>query len=435
MHLHALLLILPLLATAAPQHIEPASIFGVRWFLGEKFRFQEPVSVVRREVAVSHLLLFFNTLQPWPQLAFSVLIADKSYGCLEQRVETKVTASHHSNFNELASALGDNSTFFIQKCRILFEDEAFLQRTDSVAYSISANSSSQDILLFASSLRSPSFGPTALTVFGDWGVMSNFSKQSDLSQPITECLMKEVEGRKEIRVMLLLGDLAYDLEGSSYVSFFKYLQPFSSQLALLMTPGNHESIKHKDIFQLVKHSFHSPFWEHFYGYFDMVQLGNYVFLGYASEHLFPWLGRDSNYSSLFREELQAEFGDFPTLFELQLSPQTKQQLRKHTVVGYSHYPIFCSEEDEHERCDNYQKQHLPILAHLQDAGMALFFSGHLHFYERSRQICRREGQLQPSPQTGPNYQSNEDCTIFVLEGAAGNNYFVETSQHCTHGLT
>lgn len=299
------LLLLALLAPAQPNHPPAtelaASVFGVRWFLGEKFRFQQPVSLVQREEAVSHLLLFFNTLQPWPQLAFSVLIEGTSHNCTPQQVTTRTTANHHKNFNELASNLGENSTFHIQKCRILFPDEAFLEQTDSIAYSITANLDSQDILLFSSKLRSPSFkgAPTALTVFGDWGVMSNFSKQSQLSQPITECLMKEVEGRKEIRLMLLLGDLAYDLEGSSYISFFKYLQPFSSQLALLLTPGNHESIKHKDIFQLVKHSFHSPSWSHFYGYFDMVKLGSHVFLGYASEHLFPWLGRDSNYSSLF----------------------------------------------------------------------------------------------------------------------------------------
>lgn len=57
--------------------------------------------------------------------------------------------------------------------------------------------------------------------------MSNFSKQSNVSQPITDCLLREIESRKEIRVMLLLGDLAYDLEGASYANFFKYLQPFS----------------------------------------------------------------------------------------------------------------------------------------------------------------------------------------------------------------
>lgn len=88
--------------------------------MGEKFRFQEAVTFVKREVAVSHLLLFFNTLQQWPQLNFSVLVEGESYGCIEERVNVEVTANHHKNFNELASALGTNSTFFIQKCRILF---------------------------------------------------------------------------------------------------------------------------------------------------------------------------------------------------------------------------------------------------------------------------------------------------------------------------
>lgn len=170
-----------------------------------------------------------------------MVIEEKAYDCIPQQVAIKTTANHHRNFNELASALGDNSTFYIQKCRVLFSEESFLKQTDSIAYSITARNHSQNILLFASSLRSPSFAgtPTTLTVFGDWGVMSNFSKQGRLSAPITECLWREVEKRSEVRLMLLLGDLAYDLEGSSYVSFLKYLQPFSAQLALLFTPGNH----------------------------------------------------------------------------------------------------------------------------------------------------------------------------------------------------
>lgn len=50
----------------------------------------------------------------------------------------------------------------------------------------------------------------------------------------------------------------------------------------------------------------------------MVKLGDYVFVGYSSEAFFPGLAKDSN-SSLFQEELEEEFGDFFTLFELQFS--------------------------------------------------------------------------------------------------------------------
>ena len=42
-----------------------------------------------------------------------------------------------------------------------------------------------------------------------------------------------------MRLMVLLGDLGYDLEGESYIDFLKYLQQFSSRTAILLTPGNH----------------------------------------------------------------------------------------------------------------------------------------------------------------------------------------------------
>lgn len=41
--------------------IEAESIFGVRWFLGEKFRFQPPLPILEDEPTNCHLMLMFNT--------------------------------------------------------------------------------------------------------------------------------------------------------------------------------------------------------------------------------------------------------------------------------------------------------------------------------------------------------------------------------------
>jgi hypothetical protein len=90
-------------------------------------------------------------------------------------------------------------------------------------------------------LRSPVYAEEELSmaVLGDWGLMTNFSKQFKLSEPITDCLHAQIDQRQNLRLLLLLGDLAYDLEGQSYVKFITYLSGFSSQIVILLTPGNH----------------------------------------------------------------------------------------------------------------------------------------------------------------------------------------------------
>lgn len=34
-----------------------------------------------------------------------------------------------------------------------------------------------------------------MAVLGDWGVMTNYSKQSNVSEPITDCLLNKMERR------------------------------------------------------------------------------------------------------------------------------------------------------------------------------------------------------------------------------------------------
>ncbi len=64
--------------------------------------------------------------------------------------------------------------------------------------------------------------------------------------------------------------------------------------------------------------------------------------------------------------------------------------------------------------------------------MQLYLSGHLHIYERSKQICSngtmfREGAKLDNATL---FRKEGDCSVFVIEGAAGNNYYVETERHC-----
>lgn len=39
--------------------------------------------------------------------------------------------------------------------------------------------------------------------------------------------------------MLFGGDLAYDFEGQMYIKMLKYLQPLTSRIVTIVSPGNH----------------------------------------------------------------------------------------------------------------------------------------------------------------------------------------------------
>lgn len=54
--------------------------------------------------------------------------------------------------------------------------------------------------------------------------------------------------------------------------------------------------------------------------------------------------------------LEKEYGDYYNLFQQQLTETTKKILQNnYTVFVYSHYPIYASEDDEHEDGPRYRK--------------------------------------------------------------------------------
>ena len=45
---------------------------------------------------------------------------------------------------------------------------------------------------------------------------------------------------------IFLGDIAYKLQGDQYISMLKYMQPMTSRICFMATPGNHDTVHHKD---------------------------------------------------------------------------------------------------------------------------------------------------------------------------------------------
>ena len=52
-------------------------------------------------------------------------------------------------------------------------------------------------------------------------------------------LKKTLKDNQNIGMMVFGGDLAYDFEGQMYIDMLKYLQPITSQIVTIGTPGNH----------------------------------------------------------------------------------------------------------------------------------------------------------------------------------------------------
>ena len=54
--------------------------------------------------------------------------------------------------------------------------------------------------------------------------------------------------------------------------------------------------------------------------------------------------------------------------------------------------------------------------------MKLYFSGHIHVYERTKPICP-DGTFSTQNDSDT---YNSSCPVYVVEGAGGNDLFVET---------
>jgi hypothetical protein len=65
-----------------------------------------------------------------------------------------------------------------------------------------------------------------------------------------------------------------------------------------------------------------------------------------------------------------------------------------------------------------------------DIGMDLHLAGHLHYYERTHTLCWDKIKLEETIKKNDTLQNDTpvyhtDCPIYIIEGAAGNDYFEE----------
>ena len=54
-----------------------------------------------------------------------------------------------------------------------------------------------------------------------------------------------LEEDKDVCLTIFLGDIAYDFVGEKYFAMLKKIEPLSSRIAFMATPGNHDYLYHE----------------------------------------------------------------------------------------------------------------------------------------------------------------------------------------------
>jgi hypothetical protein len=53
-----------------------------------------------------------------------------------------------------------------------------------------------------------------------------------------------------------------------------HIEPITSQIIWLVTPGNHDTVYHEDSLELFIQSFYTPMWYDYFNYFSLTELKN-----------------------------------------------------------------------------------------------------------------------------------------------------------------
>lgn len=328
-------------------------------------------------------VISFNTPESCTTSFLRVLTKDgyRDISCQQQ----STTASEKMNF----------FTINVQKCPLQSQiafGEVFYYNVYGWAY----NSTSDPTAGFGDWVRVSLFDPSSQSSFNavvmaDWGVI-----ETPGFKPINDSL-HELLLVKEVHLLLIVGDIAYDLDsknGSQYVGFLEMAQEFMSFIPIVLVPGNHENLSEDD--KLLER-------ETFNLYGVETNLTSGLLLGTA--YLLPF---DPYNFVYFKQEPI----DSLAALEDQLAAAVDSEL---FVIPFSHYPLVCSGEALF--CKERLARMYPYFDAMLDAGVSLYLGAHTHDYERAYPYFHNQTfESMESP-----YEVKKDYLISVVEGVAGSN--------------
>ena len=225
-------------------------------------------------------------------------------------------------------------------------------------------------------------------------IVSNFNKQEDIKklkivtygdQPMNaESLKKWCDYvlQEKPDLLILLGDYAYELDddfGKKGDNFFNAIEPMTSAIPTLITPGNHDAI---DDFKFLNFRILAPravdkLQNNFYHIsLPEIRFFNINFEKYATMNLTE------------KKRVQKWFTIANTHFEEKTLPKFK--------ILFSHRPFRCISKTNQEYCHNisYDKFFKGIEEIVAKSSFDLHLTGHVHQYQRTEMsIFQTENHL------------------------------------------
>mmetsp|Transcript_20696 Transcript_20696/g.57445 ORF Transcript_20696/g.57445 Transcript_20696/m.57445 type:complete len:389 (-) Transcript_20696:198-1364(-) len=172
----------------------------------------------------------------------------------------------------------------------------------------------------------------------------------------------------------LLRVSAYDLhldKGRRGDAFMSLIQPISSKVPYMTTPGNHER---RQLFKQYKRRFLMPMGNPEDAWYSW-DIGRVHFVSVASEP-FVMASQSSDFAQLAKDQLLWLAKD--------LGQANRNRRKRPWVVVYGHRPLYCSNKGPGRDCNhNASKVRFALEKIFLIFGVDLYLCGHMHAYERS----------------------------------------------------
>ena len=324
----------------------------------------------------------------------------------------RINASH-SNFTET------NSAGFQHIYRVLLRG---LSRGERYNYTVTTGDSTRGAFSFVFPRNDSNFAPRLL-LFGDMGRHGGGEVLRMLrSDAGVDAIGGGAAATGHVDAVIHVGDFAYDMQsddGLNGDTFLERIEPISSRIPYMTSPGNHEiqgAEGDPSHFAHYRARFTMPrsFAESGLRMWHSWELGPVHFISYSSEVFFS--------GSNETQKAQADW------LRADLAAANKRRDSVPWVVAYGHRPMYCSNADG----DDCTKSGSLTRAGLEDifhkGGVDLVFEAHEHSYERMWPVYA-ENVTETYPQTckddvgcqGTTTYTDPSSTIHIVSGAAGCN--------------
>ena len=246
-----------------------------------------------------------------------------------------------------------------------------------------------------------------LVVVGDLGIGASGDR--------TRTAVQQVLSHSREDAIIHLGDIAYDLETvepSLSRAYFQVMSSISSTTPYMVLPGNHEKFLN---YTQYKANFRMPVTPDNEGtnYFYSFNLGRAHFISLSDEHIYDssdweqekhlaWLRNDLEIANSHRD----------------VTPW---------VVVMAHRPLYCSmnyhlseQATQSNKDCSFRAEYLKGLMEdiFVQQKVDIFLQAHVHNYQRLSAIQYNETMT--GPEDSLNVIKNPGATVYILEGAAGN---------------